>query len=318
MLTTHWIPAFAGMTLFFAAAAGAQDAAPPAEAPHPDVLAGEHLSTALLWSLIPGAGHIYLGDTGTGLAYMGLTATFLAGAVEVERRNDDLGPDRHEDEVDIPLLVADKVWEYSIFTTARSALAKDGVDLRARRFDDTPTAQLLTAPFGRQALRLPVIAAGLLGAGVAAAGAHHRKGGLDDVRRVRMLGNDYERDDATRLYMASSFAISLGAATAEEGIFRGLLQPYVQEDVGLEKGRWVTAGVFGAAHLVGVGGGLNVGGALFATGAGGYLGWLYDHDGARLAGPIAAHFWYDFALMATSWLMDPEENALGIDVEFGF
>lgn len=282
------------------------------------MLAGEHVRPALAWSLIPGAGHIYLGDTGTGLGYMGLTAAFLAGGIEVERRNDDLGPDAHEDEVNIPLLVGQKVWEYSIFTTARSALAKDGIDLRERRFDDTPTAQLLTAPFGRQMLRLPVIGAALLGAGFAAAGAHHRAGGLDDVQRARILGNDYERDDATRLYMASSFAISLGAATAEEGIFRGLMQPYVQEDAGLVKGRWFTAGVFGAAHLVGPGGQLNVGGALFATAAGGYLGWLYDRDDARLAGPIAAHFWYDFALMATSWLMDPEENALGVDVQFGF
>jgi len=281
-------------------------------------MSGAHLPRALLWSLIPGAGHLYLGDTGTGLTYMSLTAAFVAGGLEVERRNDDLGPDAHEDEVNVPLLVGQKVWEYSIFTTARSALAADGVDLRERRFDDTPTSQLLTAPFGRQALRLPVIAAGLLGAGLAAAGAHHREGGLDDVRRARMLGNTYERDDATRLYMASAAAISLGAATAEEGIFRGLLQPYVQEDAGELKGRWLVAGAFGAAHLVGVDGGLNVGGALFATAAGGYLGWLYDHDGARLAGPIAAHFWYDFMLMATSWAMDPEENALGIDVEFAF
>lgn len=306
------------MTLSLVAAA--QDAPQPETPPppRPDVLAGEHVRPALAWSLIPGAGHVYLGDTGTGLGYMGLTAAFLAGGIEVERRNDDLGPDEHEDEVNIPLLVGQKVWEYSIFTTARSALAKDGVDLRERRFDDTPTARLLTAPFGRQMLRLPVIGAALLGAGFAAAGAHHRAGGLEDVERARMLGNDYERDDATRLYMASAFAISLGAGTAEEGIFRGLMQPYLQEDMGIVKGRWATAGVFGAAHLVGADGGLNVGGALFATAAGGYLGWLYDHDDARLAGPIAAHFWYDFALMATSWLMDPEENALGIDVQFGF
>src|SRR5690348_7123613 len=135
MAPRHWIPAFAGMTLLFAAPLRAED---------PDV------RTAMLWSLLPGGGHIYLGDTGTGLGYAALTGVFLAGAYEVERRNDDLGRD---DEVNVPLLLADKVWEYSIFTTARSALEKDGVDLRAGRFDDTPTAQLLAAPFGRQALR---------------------------------------------------------------------------------------------------------------------------------------------------------------------
>jgi len=274
------------------------------------------LGTALLWSLIPGAGHIYLGDTGTGLAYAGLTATFLAGAVEVDRRNDDLG---RGDEVNVPLLLADKVWEYSIFTTARSALEKDGVDLRARRFDDTPTSGLLSAPFGRQALRPEVWGAALLGVAVGAAAAHHRDGGrLIDVERVRMLGATYDRDEATALYGASAFGVSLGAATAEEGLFRGLAQPWVQEDLGEVRGRWAVAGAFGVAHLVGLDGDWNVGGALFATAAGGYLGWLYDRDGARLAGPIAAHFWYDFALLGTLWAMEPDETPFGFEVEFGF
>jgi membrane protease YdiL (CAAX protease family) len=274
------------------------------------------LGTALAWSLIPGAGHVYLGDTGTGLAYAGLTAAFLAGAVEVDRRNDDLGRD---DEVNVPLLLADKVWEYSIFTTARSALAADGVDLRARRFDDTPTRELLAAPFGRQALRPEVWGAALLGVAVGAVAANHRDGGrLVDVERVRMLGANYDRDDATWLYGGSAFGVSLGAATAEEGIFRGLIQPLVQAEGGEEKGRWVVAGAFGAAHLVGLDGDWNVGGALFATAAGGYLGWLYDRDGARLAGPVAAHFWYDFALLATIWALEPDETPFGFGVEFGF
>ena len=296
----HWIPAFAGMTLFAAAAA--------AEEPQ--------LPTAVLWSLLPGAGHVYLGDTGTGLGYAALTGAFLAGAYEVERRNDALGRD---DEVNVPLLLADKVWEYSIFTTARSALARDGIDLRAERFDDTPTAQLLAAPFGRQALRPEVAGAALFGIAVGAAAAHHRDGGrLVDVERARMLGATYDRDDATALYGASAFGISLGAAAAEEGLFRGLLQPVLQRRYGMANGRWATAGFFGAAHLVGLDGGLNVGGALFATGAGAYLGWLYDHDGARLAGPIAAHFWYDFALLATCWALEPDDTPLGFDVQFRF
>jgi membrane protease YdiL (CAAX protease family) len=286
--------------------------APPAAAADPD----PHLGTAMLWSLLPGAGHIYLGDTGTGLAYAGLTAAFLGGAWEVGRRNDDLGRD---DEVNVPLLLADKVWEYSIFTTARSALARDGVDLRAARLDDTPTSQLLAAPFGRQALRPPVWGAALFGVAIGAAAAHHRDGGrLIDVERARMLGASYPRDEATALYAASTLGVSLGAATAEEGLFRGMLQPVLQRRWGEPGGRWATAGLFGAAHIVGLDGELNIEGALFATGAGAYLGWLYDHDGARLAGPIAAHFWYDFALLATTWALEPDETPFGFDVQFRF
>jgi len=143
-------------------------------------------------------------------------------------------------------------------------------------------------------------------------------GRLSDVRRVRMFGGTYDQDDANRMYTASALGISLGAASAEEGLFRGLLQPYMQHQLGERRGLWASAGAFGAAHLVGLDGGWNVGGAVWATGAGAYLGWLYEADDARLAGPIAAHFWYDFMLLATSWAMDPDNTPLGFDVEFRF
>jgi membrane protease YdiL (CAAX protease family) len=235
----------------------------------------------------------------------------------VHRRNENLG--RADDEVNVPLLLADKVWEYSIFTTARAALLADGADLRALRFDDTPTADLLTAPFGRQALRPPVWGAALFGIAIGALAAHDRDGGrLIDVERARMLGATYDRDEASALYGASALGLSLGAGAAEEGLFRGLMQPYLQGQMGMRRGLWASAGLFGAAHLVGLDGELNVEGALFATGAGAYLGWLYDHDGARLAGPVAAHFWYDFTLLSTLWVLDPDDTPLGFDVEFGF
>ncbi len=297
------------MTLVLASAATADEPA----APEP-LAFGPHLQGALLWGLLPGGGHIYLGDVGTGLGYATLTGLMLAGAFEVERRNDRLG----RDEVNVPLLVAGKVWEYSLFTTARSALARDGVDLRAHRFDDTPTPTLLRAPFSRQVLRPEVWGVALLGVALGATESHDREGPLSGVRRVGMLGSSYERDDATRLYGASAFSVSLGAATAEEGIFRGLAQPYVQGMLGETRGRWAVAGAFGAAHIVGLDGELNPAGAAWATLGGAYLGWMYDRDGARLEGPIAAHFWYDFALLATLWAANPDENPFGFQVEFGF
>ncbi len=276
-----------------------------------------HTRTAVIWSLLPGAGHIYLGDVGTGVTYAGLTAALLAGGAEVQRRNENLG--RDDDEVNVPSLLANKVWEYSIFTTAREALIADGVDLRRYGLDDTPTSELLTAPFSSQVLRPPVWGAALLGIGLGALAAHDREDGpLSDVQRVRMFGGSYEQDDANRMYVASALGISLGAATAEEGLFRGLLQPYLQGLWGERAGFWAASGTFGAAHLVGLDGGFNPAGAAFATAGGAYFGWLYERDGGRLAGPIAAHFWYDFTLITTLWVVDPENNPLGFDVQFSF
>lgn len=275
------------------------------------------LTPAMLWSLLPGGGHFYLGDPLTGVTYATLTTAFLVTGLEVARRNDELG---REDEVNVPAIVGEKIWEYSIYTTFREAATRAGIDLRAHGFDDTPTASLLAASFDPdQFLRWQVFGAALLGAAAAAAAAHDRDGGrLIDVERAHLYGSTFDRDDATALYAAGALGVSLGAGVSEEALFRGVLQPILQEQWGRAPGLWAASGVFGAAHLAGVDGELNVGGALFATAAGAYFGWLYNQDGNRLAGPIAAHFWYDFMIFATAWAMDPDDTPFGFDVEFQF
>jgi len=274
------------------------------------------LRPALLWSLNPGGGFFYLDEPGSGVAYAATTAAFLGAGAEVERRNRKLGRD---DEVNVPALVGEKVWEYSVFSTFRTALARDGVDLRAERFDDTPTPLLLTAPFRPGvAMTWPVAGAALFGVAAAALTAQHPAGRLSDVERARMLGSDFNRNDATALYTASAAGISLGAATAEEGLFRGILQTILQERYGDTAGLWGAAGTFGAAHILAPDGSVNPAGVVFGTGAGLYLGWLYNRDDHRLAGPIAAHFWYDFTLLATCWALEPDDTPLGFDVQFRF
>ena len=297
-----------------AEAVASTDPAPASEAPARSPVRG--MMPAMLWSLLPGGGQIYLGNVGTGVTYATLTAAFIGVGAEVQRRNDEL--DR-KDEVNVPELVGEKVWEYSIFSTFRSAAVANGIDLRAHRFDDTPTAKLMLAPFTpSEFLRPAVFGAMLLGVADAALAAHDAPGKLSDVDRAYMLGSDFNRRDATWLYAASDLSVSLGAGMAEEGLFRGTMQPLLQERWGDTAGLWATAGTFGLAHLQGLSGGLNLGGVLFATGAGAYFGWLYNHDGDRLAGPVAAHFWYDFAVFGASWVMDPNNTPFGFKVKFSF
>lgn len=297
------------MTLLVAAPASAAE---PAREPS----VARQMAPPLLWSLLPGGGHFYLGNTGAGVTYATLTGAFLLAGAEVQRRNDELDRD---DELNVPSVVGEKIWEYSIFTTFREAATRAGLDLRAHGFDDTPTASLLAAPFTpREFTRLPVFGAALLGVAGAALAHDHDSGRLNDVARVRMLGSEFDRDDATALYAASSLTVALGAGAAEEGIFRGTLQPILQERWGRTGGLWATAGMFGAAHLGGGDDGVNLGGALFATGAGAYFGWLYNRDDNRLAGPIAAHFWYDFMLFATAWALDPDDTPFGFGVDFKY
>lgn len=288
------------LALFAATAAAAE----PAKSPN----------KALIWSLLPGGGHFYLGEVGTGLTYAISTAAFLGVGGEVQRRNDELG---REDEYNAPSIVGEKIWELSFFTAYRSALAHDGTDLRTLGYDDTPTADLILAPFSyRNVLDPWVLGAGVLGGVLAAAGAEDNPRGLGDVDRVGIWGRDYNARDGTAAYGASALAVSLGAGVAEEALFRGLLQTMLQDHWGQAAGLWAASGTFGAAHIVGPDGEPNVGAVLVTTAAGAYLGWMYNREGNRLAKPIAAHFWYDFMLMAVSWATDPENNALGVEVSF--
>lgn len=287
----------------------------PAAEPPPPRSVARQMTPPLLWSLLPGGGHMYLGDVGTGVTYAALTTAFLATGAEVQRRNDEMNRD---DELNVPLVVGEKIWEYSIFSTFRSAATRAGLDLRAEGFDDTPTASLMLAPFDPdQFLRPTVFGAALLGAVGAALAAEDREGGrLNDVTRAHMLGSEFDRDDATALYAASALTVSMGAGMAEEALFRGILQTVLQDRWGRSAGLWAASGTFGLAHFSDDSD--AVGAVLFTTAAGAYFGWMYNRDGNRLAAPVAAHFWYDFMLFATSWALDPDDTPFGFDVKFEF
>lgn len=275
-----------------------------------------HPTKALLWSLLPGGGHFYLGETGTGLGYALSTGAFLLAGAEVQRRNEALG---REDEDNAPQIFGEKLWELSFFTAYRNAVAADGTDVRAEGLDDASISSLIAAPFRPAQLFDPwVLGAGLLGGALAAIDARDAERDLGDVSRVGILGHDYNRDDGTALYALSAVSISLGAGFGEEALFRGLLQTMLQERWGRTPGLWAASGVFGLAHIVGPDGKPNPGAVASATLAGAYLGWLYNRDGNRLARPIAAHFWYNFMLMGTSWALDPDDNPLGVEVQFEF
>jgi membrane protease YdiL (CAAX protease family) len=293
-------------------AAASEPPAPPTveDAPRKPLMPG------LLWSLLPGGGHFYAGEPGAGLTYAVGTVGLLAAGVEVGRRNDRLGRD---DEVNIPWAVGGKLWEYSMFSGFRSTLHHHGVDLRALGMDDTPTSRLLLAPFTPEHFLHPSVwGAGLLGAVGGALGGYDAKRRIGDVSRVEMFGSDYSRDRGSTYYGLSAFSLSMGAAMSEEALFRGVLQPFLQDRWGERGGLWATAGAFGLAHIVAPDGSFNPGGVLFATGAGAYLGWLYNASDNRLARPVAAHFWYNFMLFTVSWIMDPDDNPLGVGVQFEF
>jgi len=280
---------------------------------------------ALVWSLLPGGGQFYLGQTGAGIGYAVGTIGFSAAGAALDHRNKKIEDehcgrlcDKRTDEFNTPSVVGEKIWTYAVFSAWRDAHAMNGDDLRALHIDDTPTYQLVTAPFQLAQLTNPwVLGALLVGGGAAAISGAHADKRQRDVSRVGMWGDDWNKNDGTAIYGVSSLSISLGAGVAEEAVFRGLLQPVLEDAWGTGPGLLATSGFFGAAHLVGQNG-LQPGAVLSAAAGGLYFGYLYDHDDHRLAAPIAAHFWYDFMIFAVGFIVDPDNNPLGVRVKFNF
>ena len=281
-----------------------------------DLKPQKKIQTALLWSLIPGAGHYYLDEDQTATTYVATFLPLIGAGFWLDERNDDLG---HYDEANTFWLLAMKEWELSIFTTYRSAFRTFGFDLKSTGIDDTPLAGLLWAPFQKQNYKDPwVVGAALLGVVAAAYDARNADRQHNDIHRIGVLGADANRDWGTALYVMDSFGLSLGAAVGEEALWRGVLQNELEFAYGKRGGLWTTSLLFGTAHIVDLDGELSGERVAIASIAGLYLGHLFQSNNHRLAKPIAAHFWYNFAVMLTSFAMNPDDNPLGVQVSFKY
>ncbi len=274
------------------------------------------LATALTWGLIPGGGHFYLGENETGAAYAGTMLSLLGAGTWLDERNSKL---QRDDEVNAFWLIALKEWELSLFTTYRSALRSQVSSTRSRAVDDTPVEDLFAAPFQKRYCSEPmVILAGVLGIAAAAYDSRNAEHSWGQVDRVGILGMDADRPWGSGLYGVDALCLSLAAGVSEEAVWRGLVQNELELTFGQRWGLWSTATLFGAAHVVDLDGRVRGERMLVATVAGLYLGHLYQQTNHRLGPPIAAHFWYNFAAMLTSFALDPENNILGAKVSFRF
>lgn len=278
--------------------------------------APDPVRSALLCALIPGGGHLYLHEYSTAAGYAGSIGALAAAGLWLDQRNQDLDRDK---EVNSFYLLSLKEWELSLFTTYRNAHRHAGYNLAAAGLDDTPTAQLFTAPFQPRNLADPaVLAAAGIALGLVAAASTHEDRRFNDISRVGLLGSTFNRHQGLALYGGDAFGLSLGAAVGEEALWRGVLQNELESAYGPRGGLYASAALFGLAHLVDLDGSISPGRAAFGTLAGWYLGTLFQQDRHRLSRAIAAHFWYDFTVMLAGFLLDPDENALNVRVTFRY
>jgi membrane protease YdiL (CAAX protease family) len=273
--------------------------------------------------LFPGLAQLCLRRTGTGAVMASLAAaeigTAIAAGVETG--------DAEHPAVALPLVALQDLWVYGVVDSLLTGQLADG-ELYAPR--DT-TADLVAAPLNLQVMKRPAVWAGLtlmLAAGIGVSLAVADEEDFDPDR----AGDDPdlfgERVDAGYGYplgFAAGAGLFSHVAIAEEALFRGFFQSSLARARGETLG-WVGASLlFGAFHIPNAfllpeedRAEYLLYGLPVVTAAGFYLGWLYREGDYSLAPPTAVHFWYDFLLTSTFFVLDPESSVFSARLSFPF
>jgi hypothetical protein len=229
--------------------------------------------------LVPGMGHVYLGDYATAGSLFGSSAI---GAGALFNRN-----------TSIPgYYVLECAESYGIYAAYRDArLYNNNVGYSYKMPMDS-FKDLSLAPFNYKVLKKPEVWGGLLGSLAAAVGVVYLENTLDIFPRCKITKSD---------------ARPLGAfptGFSEEVLFRGFLQSALSETCTPAGGLILSSLLFGAAHIP------NAKyfspeerkryyafSIPFITSLGAYFGWM-TYKNQSLQESVALHSWYDFTLFA--------------------
>ncbi|UCD83897.1 MAG: CPBP family intramembrane metalloprotease [Deltaproteobacteria bacterium] len=267
--------------------------------------------------MFPGGGHFYLGESREGIIYLGSELS-LAGAGYYLNSSLEKEP---REELNLLYILAIKEHELGIFTAYRNArldIENQGYPVP---FDSSPISELFLSPFRFINLSSPAVF-GFALSGIAIAYGewlvNKPNKGFDQISDVYVMGNRINRNPGFSTYEALLFSISLSAAVGEEAAWRGVVQTEYERIFGRVKGLVAASLMFGLSHMLNP----NITNRYWEAGVasvgGIYLGWVYQRDGYRLSKSVAAHFWYNILAGTTAFILDPENNPLGIRVEFNF
>lgn len=192
------------------------------------------------------------------------------------------------------------------------------------KYHDISERDLYLAPFKKENIFTPITGGMVLLAGVfLGIEKYNEKHSISEVEQMYFVNRYINRNDALAVFGATSLAMSWGAGIGEEYIYRNYLMPIIDYKCGQKKGLIFSSLFFGVAHFSNVlfADKPDYGAALLQVGeatiAGYFLGRDVQKRDYNIGPAIAAHMWYDAVLMIGSFLINPEENFLGVNIKLG-
>lgn len=192
------------------------------------------------------------------------------------------------------------------------------------RYHDISEKDLYLAPFKLENIATPITGGMVLLAGVfLGIEKHLEKHNISEVEQMYFLNRYIPRNQALAAFGTTSLAMSWAAGVGEEYIVRNYMMPLLDYKYGQTKGLIFSSVAFGALHFTNLAFAENPDfkSTLLQVGQATVLGFFLGRDvqkrGYNIGPAVAAHMWYDAVLMLGSFLINPEENFLGVNVRLG-
>lgn len=195
------------------------------------------------------------------------------------------------------------------------------------KYHDITEKDLYLAPFKRENILTPItgimalLASATLGANYYL-GIHSSSPQLHDIDRMSLGANYIERNQSLALYCPLGFIQGWGAGVAEEYRYRNWLMPLLDYRYGKNKGLVFSGLAFGLSHFPNYfkansnEAKIAALSQLFTTSLAGMVyGWDVHRRNYNIGPSVAAHAWFDMITMVGSFLINPENNYLGVDLK---
>lgn len=270
--------------------------------------------------LVPGASYFNEGKIAQGV---GFSILELGGIYIGIRYDDNLNNDKTTPYYNYPLFIGVQAFQIEKLNYFRKLLEVRKYKYPEFLYDELSDKELYLAPFKKKNIFTPITGGLVLLAGISLGiEKNNEKHTISEVERISYFTRYIDRNSALAIYGTITLAMSLGAGIGEEYLLRNYLMPLLDHRYGQKKGLLYTSLGFGLFHLtnafltkkpdyrdlflqVGV-----------ATIGGYFLGKDVQNRNYNIGPAVAAHVWYDFALMLGSFLINPENNILGVNLQF--
>ena len=283
---------------------------------------------ALLSLLLPGLGHMYLGEVKKGLLLLGGEAALLSSSLLIDRHAFD--PSLDNDIGDFlsnpPLIAATELPLLSVYLAYRKVREKNHNIGYKQPLPDESLQDLAKAPFDPDIIAEPnfflpfMVHFGVLFLLETSMGsdnvASSTKRARDDVR---VYGKNLHPSIGYPLGEAGMWLSFTAVSMGEEAFFRGYLQSELEEILGKHMG-WLTASaMFGIVHFMnGNTKRERTLASLSAFTGGLVMGYFFQRDGYSLRKPIAYHTWWNFSLGTINFLRNPEDSIISGNIAYRF